>query len=75
MGGQDRRGGRDHDGGVVTDMHLHRAVDVPLVDLLRFWSWLADQVPTAPEFRDLSDANKAALATLLRATPTRYGPH
>ena len=37
------------------------------LDLLRFWSWLADQVPTAKEFSDLSDANKAALATLLRA--------
>ena len=56
-------------------METHRAVDVPLVDLLRFWSWLADQVPTAKEFSDLSDANKTALATLLRATPTRYGPH
>ena len=44
---------------------------LPPGELARFWCWLADHLHDAPEFSDLSDANKATLAMLLRAGPTR----
>jgi hypothetical protein len=59
----------------TTRAHPACFADMPLIELLRFWHWLADEILTAPEFADLSDTDKTRLAMLLRATPTFYGPH
>ena len=62
---------------MVTAMNPDRAIDVPAGELDHFWQWLADGLPALlPELAArLSSDDLHALALLLRAEPSQWGPH